>query len=251
MSNHALENAANVLINARCAVAFTGAGISVESGIPPFRGPGGVWSKHDPSKFEKAYFKRNPNEVWPLLKEIFFDMMGRARPNAAHLGLAQLEKAGKLAGVITQNIDGLHQSAGSKVVFEYHGSLQRTQCLDCRKFFESASISLENLPPPCPECGGLLKPDFVFFSEAIPFDVHTEAVKLAKQSDVCLIVGTGGEVMPAGRIPYVVKNAGGTVIEINLHDTGYSYSTSDIYLQGKAGTLVPQLVELVLGSGRK
>ena len=247
MSNHALENAAQVLKNARCAIAFTGAGISVESGIPPFRGPGGVWSKYDPGMFEKSYFKRNPEEVWPLLKEIFFDMLGKAKPNPAHLGLAMLEGRGKLAGVITQNIDGLHQDAGSQTVYEYHGSTRRMQCLDCREFFDTPSISLERLPPPCPRCGGLLKPDFVFFSEAIPFDVHAEATKLAKQSDVCLIVGTGGEVMPAGRIPYIVKNAGGVVVEINLYETGYSYSTSDYYLEGKAGTLVPKLVDLVLG----
>lgn len=246
MSNHALENAANALRNARCAIAFTGAGISVESGIPPFRGPGGVWSKHDPDKFDKNYFKRNPEEVWPLLKEIFFDMLGAAKPNPAHIALASLETAGKLAAVITQNIDGLHQAAGSQTVYEYHGSTRRMQCLDCRMFFDTPSISLAKLPPPCPACGGLLKPDFVFFSEAIPFDVHTEATRLAKQSDVCLVVGTGGEVMPAGRIPYVVKNAGGTVIEINLYESEYSYTTSDYYLEGKAGTLVPKLVDLVL-----
>ena len=116
MSNHALENAAQALKNARCAIAFTGAGISVESGIPPFRGTGGVWEKYDPGLFEKSYFKRNPEEVWPLLKEIFFDMLGKAKPNPAHIALAELEAAGKLAAVITQNIDGLHQDAGSQTV---------------------------------------------------------------------------------------------------------------------------------------
>ena len=247
MSNHALENAADALRNARCAIAFTGAGISVESGIPPFRGPGGIWSKYNPDLFEKAYFKRHPEEVWPLLKKVFFDMLGKARPNPAHFALAELEGAGKLAAVITQNIDGLHQDAGSRTVYEYHGSTRRMQCLKCREFFDSKDISLATLPPPCPNCGGLLKPDFVFFGEGVPSDVHYEATGLAKQSDVCLIVGTGGEVAPAGRIPYVVKNAGGTVIEINLFDTRYSYTTSDYYLQGKAGTMLPKLVEAVLG----
>lgn len=247
MSNHALENAASALRNARCAIAFTGAGISVESGIPPFRGPGGIWTKYNPDLFEKAYFKRHPEEVWPLLKEIFFDMQGKAKPNPAHYGLAELEDADKLAAVITQNIDGLHQDAGSRTVFEYHGSTRRMQCMNCRAFFDSKAISLETLPPPCPGCGGLLKPDFVFFSEGVPSDVHREATKLAKQCDACLIVGTGGEVMPAGRIPYLVKNAGGTVIEINLDDTGYSHSTTDYHLFGKAGTRVPELVDAVLG----
>lgn len=243
MSNHALENAAKALAEAKCAIAFTGAGISVESGIPPFRGPGGVWSKYDPDKFEKSYFKRHPQEVWPLLKEIFFDMLGKAKPNAAHYALAKLEAEGKLAAVVTQNIDGLHQAAGSRTVYEYHGSTRRMQCLDCREFFDTPSISLDKLPPACPKCGGLLKPDFVFFSEAIPFDVHMEATALAKQSDLCLIVGTGGQVMPAGRIPYIVKNAGGTIIEINLYESDYSYRTSDYYLEGKAGTLLPALIE--------
>jgi NAD-dependent deacetylase len=247
MSNHAMENAATILKNARCAIAFTGAGISVESGIPPFRGPGGVWSRYDPDKFEKTYFKRHPQEVWPLLKKIFFDTLGRARPNPAHLALAQLEQAGRLAAVITQNIDGLHQKAGSKTVYEYHGSTRRMQCLDCGAFFDSASIPLDRLPPPCPACGGLLKPDFVFFSEPIPLEVHRAATDLARQSDVCLIVGTGGEVMPAGRIPHEVRNAGGKVVEINLYETKYSYGFSDVFLQGKAGVLVPELAGMVIG----
>lgn len=246
MSNHALENAAQALRNARQAIAFTGAGISVESGIPPFRGPGGIWAKHDPSLFEKQYFRQHPDIVWPLLKEIFFDHFGRARPNPAHHALAELEAAGRLAAVITQNIDGLHQEAGSRTVYEYHGSTRRMQCLECRAFFDTPAISLDRLPPPCPACSGLLKPDFVFFSEAIPFDVHTEATRLAKTSDVCLVVGTGGQVMPAGRIPYVVKNAGGAVIEINLDVSDYTPNTTDYCLQGKAATRLPELARLVL-----
>jgi NAD-dependent deacetylase len=247
MSNHALRNAAEALKKARCAMAFTGAGISVESGIPPFRGPGGVWSKYDPDKFEKGYFKRHPEEVWPLLKEIFYDMYGRAKPNPAHLALAELEAAGRLVGVVTQNIDSLHQDAGSRVVHEYHGSTRRMQCLSCRTFFDTESISLDILPPPCPACGGLLKPDFVFFGEGIPDDVHRAATDLAKQADVCLVIGTGGEVVPAGRIPVVVKQHGGTIIEINLRDTSYTYNTTDYFLEGKAGTRTPELVRAVLG----
>ncbi len=247
MSNHALENAAQSLRESRCTIAFTGAGISVESGIPPFRGPGGVWSKHDPAMFEKQYFKQHPEEVWPLLKEIFFDMLGKAQPNPAHVALAELEYAGKLAAVITQNIDGLHQKAGNHSVLEYHGSTRRQQCMSCRAFFDTASISLDTLPPPCPACGGLLKPDFVFFGEGVSSEVHADAQQFAKECEVCLIIGTGGDVMPAGRVPHVAKNKGATIIEINLHDTAYSYKTSDIYLQGKAGVLVPQLVRMALG----
>lgn len=246
MSNHALENAASALQNARCAMAFTGAGISVESGVPPFRGPGGVWARYDPDKFEKSYFKRHPEEVWPLLKKIFYDTLGRARPNPAHLALAELEAAGKLAGIVTQNIDSLHQAAGSRTVHEYHGSTRRMQCLSCRAFFDAGSISLETLPPPCPACGGLLKPDFVFFGEGIPSDVHRAASDLAAQADVCLVIGTGGEVMPACRIPHMVKNRGGILIEINLRDTAYTYNATDYFLQGKAGDMTPKLVRAAL-----
>ena len=247
MSNHALENAAEALRNARLAIAFTGAGISVESGIPPFRGPGGIWSKYNPDLFDKAYFKRHPEEVWPMLKGIFYSGMDRTRPNPAHQALADLETAGKLAAVITQNVDGLHQKAGSRTVHEYHGSLARMQCMQCRVFFDSTEISLETLPPPCPACGGLLKPDIVFFNEGVPSDVHREATHLARHCDCCLIVGTGGQVVPAGRIPNVAKQAGATVIEINREDTAYSYHTADFFLQGKAGTLLPQLADIALG----
>lgn len=246
MSNHALANAAKVMRDSRCTMAFTGAGISVESGIPPFRGPGGVWARHDPSKFEKGYFKRHPGEVWPLLKEIFFGSLIEAKPNAAHMALADLEAAGLLAGIVTQNIDGLHLKAGSTVVHEYHGSTRRLQCMSCRTMYETAEISLEKVPPPCPKCGGLLKPDFVFFGEGIPTDVHRSATELAMQSEVCIIVGTGGTVAPANRMPYIVKNRGGIVIEVNLYDSEYSYITSDYYLQGKAATRLPELVEAAL-----
>jgi len=246
MTNHALETAARALRNARCAIAFTGAGISVESGIPPFRGPGGIWSKYDPDLFEKGYFKRYPEKVWPMLKEIFYSGMERTKPNPAHLALAELEAAGLLAAVITQNVDGLHQLAGSSNVLEYHGSIHRMQCMDCRAFFDSAAIALTTLPPPCPACGGLLKPDIVFFSEGVPSDVHHEATRLAQQSDCCLIVGTGGQVVPAGRIPQITKQAGGTIIEINREGSHYSYNTTDHFLQGKAGTMLPRLVDAVL-----
>ena len=246
MSNHALQNAADIIRNAKLTVAFTGAGISVESGIPPFRGPGGLWSQYDSAKFEKSYFTRHPREVWPLLKRIFFDFLGTAKPNAAHKALADLETAGKLHAIITQNIDSLHQAAGSNTVFEYHGSTRRMQCLSCMKFFDSKDISLAKLPPACPDCGGLLKPDFVFFSEAIPFDVHMEASDLARQCDACLVVGSTGEVQPASRIPHIAKSAGATIIEINPEETAFSRSVTDIFLQGKAGEMLPALVREVL-----
>lgn len=247
MSNHALANAAEIIRKSRRTIAFTGAGISVESGIPPFRGPGGLWSVYDPAKFEMNFFRKHPEESWVLIKKLFYDELGRARPNTAHRTLAELEQQGLLQAVVTQNIDGLHQKAGSGTVYEYHGSTESMQCMKCREHFPASTIGLDLLPPPCPACGGVLKPDIVFFSEPIPEDVHRAATIEARQCEVCLVVGTTGEVMPACRIPYVAKNSGATVIEINIDESAYTYRTSDFFLQGKAGTMLPDLVAQASG----
>lgn len=247
MSNQALSHAARIIRESRRTIAFTGAGISVESGIPPFRGPGGLWTRYDPSRFEMNFFRRNPEESWSLIKRLFYDEMGRAKPNSAHHALADLEQHGLLHAVITQNIDGLHQKAGSGNVYEYHGSTRTMQCMQCRKHFPSESVYLERLPPTCPACGGILKPDIVFFSEPIPEDVHRLATLEARQCDLCLVVGTTGEVMPAGRIPYVAKSNGATIIEINIDESAYTYRNSDLFLQGKAARILPELTKEVFG----
>lgn len=246
MSNHALQNAADILKKSRLTLAFTGAGISVESGIPPFRGPEGLWTKHDPTLFEMSYFRKHPDKSWALLKKLLFERFAKARPNPAHTALAELEQAGKLAAVVTQNIDGLHQQAGNDTVLEYHGSPSRMQCMKCRKKFPSNSIPLEILPPRCPDCNGVLKPDIVFFSEGIPDDVHREATKLAKKADAVIIIGTTGEVQPAGRIPWIAHHKGATVIEINPKESSYTYKVADIFLKGKAGQMLPQLIHAAL-----
>ncbi|WP_147819656.1 NAD-dependent deacylase [Salidesulfovibrio onnuriiensis] len=247
MSNHALANAAELIRDSRRTIAFTGAGISVESGIAPFRGPGGLWTRYDPNKFEMNYFRKHPKESWVLIKRLFYDELGRAKPNPAHLALAELEQLGFLQAVITQNIDGLHQKAGSAAVYEYHGTTSTMQCMQCRGHFPSRDVDLEELPPSCPACGGVLKPDIVFFSEPIPEEVHRQATREARECDVCLVVGTTGEVMPACRIPHVAKNSGAVVIEINIDESAYTYRTSDYFLQGKAGIMLPELAERVAG----
>lgn len=249
MSNGALENAARTIRDARCCFAFTGAGISVESGIPPFRGPQGLWSKYDPAKFEMNYFRRHPKESWELLVEIFYSRQVACRPNRAHRALAELEAAGRLVAVVTQNIDGLHQQAGNTTVLEYHGSTSRMQCMNCRRKFPTQGVRLDALPPKCPDCGGVLKPDIVFFSEGIPDDVHRDATTLARQADALIVVGTTGEVQPAGRIPWIAHHNGATVIEINTRESAYTYRATDIYLEGKAGRMLPMLAEAVLKTG--
>ncbi len=246
MDENKIEQAAKLIKNAKYAVVFTGAGISVESGIPPFRGEDGLWNKYDPSILELGYFHSHPKEAWTVIKEIFYDFMGKSKPNPAHISVANLEKAGYVKAVITQNIDNLHQEAGSKEVYEFHGTVRNLLCLQCGKKHPAADISLEKLPPVCPECGGMLKPDFIFFSEQIPEKASHLSFQAAEKSDVMLLIGTTGEVMPAGFIPHRAKETGATIIEVNLVESAHTRSVTDIYLQGKAGEIMPELERQIL-----
>jgi len=241
-----LQRAADILRTSRYTIAFTGAGISVESGIAPFRGPGGLWEKHDTRYFDKRYFVQNPHRCWPLIKELFYDTLSRARPNQAHLALAEMERAGRLHAVITQNIDSLHQRAGSREVHEYHGGLGNMDCLQCRRKTPADQVSLETLPPPCPVCGGLLKPDIVFFGEPIPEDAMQFSSLAAHKCEAVLVIGTSGNVQPAARIPHMAKHSGATVIEVNVEPTPYTQSVTDVFLQGKAGATLQALRDAVL-----
>lgn len=238
-----ISRAAEIIKASRSTIAMTGAGISVESGIAPFRGPGGIWTKHDPEKFDKGYFRRNPGESWELIKMLFYEHMGKAKPNPAHLALADMEDKGLLDAVITQNIDNLHQDAGSRNVYEFHGTLRLLDCLKCRNKHPHDAVSLETLPPACPDCGGVLKPDIVFFGEPIPEDVNRAAVDHAGKADVMLVIGTTGEIMPASRLPLIAQNAGATIIEVNVQPSAYTPTTTDIFLQGRAGEILSLLAK--------
>ena len=228
------KKAADIIKNSKFPVAFTGAGISVESGIPPFRGPTGLWSKYDPKILDINFFIQNPAESWKYIKEIFYDYMGNTQPNDAHKFLAWLENIGKLRGVITQNIDNLHQKAGSKNVIEFHGTASQMECIECKRKFPSDSISLENLPPLCPECQGILKPDFVFFGEPIPPKAFEESIRLCENADCLIVIGTTGEIMPASQLPILAKQNGAKIIEINIEPSNYTNTITDIFLQDKA-----------------
>ncbi len=221
-------------------VAFTGAGISVGSGIPPFRGPDGLWNKYDPSYFDIDYFLAHPKESWKLIKEIFYGFLKNVKPNAAHFALAELG-----CPIITQNIDNLHQAAGSKEVVEFHGTAEALVCLECGKRFKRNEINFESDIPTCPECGGLLKPDFVFFREPIPKKAFDRSVELAKWCDTMFVIGTTGEIMPASRIPYIAKTNGAFIIEININPSNFTYEITDIFLKGKAEEVLPKLVKEV------
>ena len=241
------QTAAKIIKDSKFPVAFTGAGISVESGIPPFRGPTGLWSKYDPKILDIDFFMNNPAESWKYIKEIFYDYMGNTQPNDAHKFLAWLEEIGKLKGVITQNIDNLHQKAGSKKVIEFHGTANKMECIECKRKFPSNSISLENLPPLCPECQGILKPDFVFFGEPIPPKAFEESIRLCENADCVIVVGTTGEIMPASQLPILAKQNGAKIIEINIEPSNYTNSITDIFLNDKATVASNKLKEELKG----
>jgi len=240
-----IDLAANYIKNSSHLVAFTGAGISVESGIPPFRGAEGLWSKYDPKVLELGYFHQNPLESWEVIKEIFYDFFGSAEPNVAHFALAHLETLGLLKCVITQNIDNLHLAAGNTIVHEFHGNSQKLICTSCTKNYEAKGLNFDVLPPLCTECNSLIKPDFIFFGEGIPVNAHNASLKAAEEADVMLIIGSEGEVMPANQIPILAKQTGAKVIEVNPESSRYTDYITDIHLRGKAGGVMTELLNKI------
>ena len=234
-------SAAGWIANAKHLVAFTGAGISVESGIPPFRGEEGLWNKYDPMALDINYFLQNPVDSWHVIFEIFYHYFLEARPNQAHKLLSRLENSGILKAVITQNIDNLHQEAGSGHVIEYHGNSKYLICEICGKRYPVAEIDFNPLPPRCALDQKVLKPDFVFFGEAIPEEAAEEAVQEVHNADLLLIIGTTGDVVPANMLPGIAKSAGAKIIEINPEPSGYSATITDLFLQGKAGDICSRL----------
>ncbi|HUX56139.1 MAG TPA: NAD-dependent deacylase [Bacteroidales bacterium] len=240
---HKLDEAAELIRHSSRTVAFTGAGISVESGIPPFRGKEGLWSKFDPVFLDIDYFNKYPKKSWELIKEIFYDFFGQARPNAAHYGLAEMESKGVLHSIITQNIDNLHHDAGSKQVFEFHGNSRNLVCRECSKYYQVKDIDLTNLPPTCLQCGSVLKPDFVFFGEPIPEPANTNSFRETIDAEVFILIGTTGEIMPASLIPYKAKNNKKRIIEINIEPSNYTNTVTDIFLQGKATEVMQSLLK--------
>ena len=228
-----MDEAIKRIKNARRGVVFTGAGVSVESGIPPFTGAGGLWNQYDPKFIELDFFYGHPTRSWQEMKQIFFTCMDEAQPNKAHRVIAQLEKRGGFQGVITQNIDGLHQKAGSKNVQEFHGTIHQMHCIACGRKYKTEEVSLDELPPKC-FCGGVLKPDFVFYGEGINPAVYTASQELAEEADVMLVVGTAGQVMPACSLPLLAKQFGATIIEVNTLPSAYTDGVSDFFFQEKA-----------------
>jgi NAD-dependent deacetylase len=237
--------AAQVLKYSDYVVAHTGAGISVESGVPPFRGEGGLWNKYDPSTLELGFFLSRPDESWAVIREVFYNFFGKVHPNSAHKVLAKWEQQNQLKAVITQNIDDLHQMAGSHEVYEFHGNAKRLICVVCETISNIENLNLDVLPPYCTNCMGLLKPDFIFFGEGIPPLAYSKSVEAARLCNAMLIIGTAGEVSPANQIPIIAKEKGATIIEINLEPSLYTKRITDIFIQGKAGEVLPKLDRLL------
>lgn len=237
------KKAAQIIKNAKRVTAFTGAGISVESGIPPFRGHNGLWSKYNPAFLDITYFRNHSLESWKLIKEIFYDFFGEAKANDAHFSLAKIENAGLLQATITQNIDNLHQEAGSKTVYEFHGTSKTLACVNCGTKINASEVNLDNLPPVCPKCGGVLKPDFVFFGDPISEPANSLSFQEAAISDVFLVIGTTGEIMPASIIPHVAKKHGAVIIEINTEESNYTQQITDIFIRDRATVAMNRLAQ--------
>lgn len=239
-----VREAARLIARRGNAVALTGAGISVDSGIPAFRGAQGLWGKYDPMEYATlGAFLQDPEKVWGMLSEMI-SLCGGAAPSPAHAALAEMESARALRSVITQNVDGLHQAAGSRRVIEYHGNMDELVCVFCWRRYATKARWSPGAVPRC-DCGQVLKPGVVLFGEPIPWLAQEEAEGEARTCGVLLVVGTSAQVSPACDIPRIAKESGAAVVEINPEPTPLTDSVTDIHLGGGASELL-RMVQLDL-----
>ena len=237
-----IKQAARDLAAADYVAALTGAGISIESGIPPFRGKGGLWERFDPMEIAHIdTFRRDPAKVWNILVKELKEIVDKAGPNDGHRGLARLEKLGKLKTVITQNVDGLHQAAGNTDVIEFHGNFAWQRCMACHKKYETRKVDITEMPPLC-ECHGILRPDAVFFGEMIPQEALRRSRQVAADCDLMLVIGTSAVVQPAALMPVLAKESGAKIIEINPEKTPLTDEISDYLIRGKAGEVMNRIM---------
>ena len=242
---------AQLIRESKKTIVFTGAGVSTESGIPDFRSPGGIWSKYDPEDFTIQRFISSLDARKALWKmSIEGELLMEAEPNPAHYAIVELHQLGKLDCVITQNIDNLHQRAGvpDDKVLELHGNIQWVVCLGCRSRFPLAQI-LQKVKegievPDCPDCQGILKPDAVFFGEALPQDAFQEAARRTQKCDLFIVVGSTLTVYPAADIPTYAGEAGIRLAIVNLTPTPLDHYAT-VVIRDKAGDIMPRVVESV------
>ncbi len=247
MPTEHITAAARALAGARHVVVFTGAGVSAESGIATFREPEtGLWARYDPMDLaSREGFLRDPELVWRWY-EHRFGLLAEAVPNAGHRAIAELERLVPDTVVVTQNIDGLHQRAGSSQVVEVHGTMHSFKCLEGRHggYTLDELRAQEARPPRCPECGDLMRPDVVWFGEALPDDAWRRARRACAACDAMLVVGTSAVVYPAASLPLLALEAGATVIDVNPEPSALSRRATH-YLRGRGGDVLPPLVAAV------
>ena len=241
-----IKKAKELVINAEKISAFTGAGISVDSGIPDFRSEGGLWKRYDPLEYATLEsFMRDPTKFWTMGRELAETII-TAEPNAAHLALMKLESQGKLTGVITLNIDNLHQSAGNKKVIELHGNYLCAHCIECKtEYFGKKvheSVARGEIPPKCEKCGGILKSEAILFGEPLPKESMAKAVELCRNTDLMIVIGTSLTVYPAAFLPQLAKNAGAKVILINIEGANKD-DVADVVLRGRATEILPMITD--------
>lgn len=249
MCETSLERACELVHRAQRIVAFTGAGISAESGIPTYRdAEESLWKQYDPDKVVNIhYFQRDPKPYWHFFREQRYIVMSRARPNAGHIALAEMEQTGRLRAVITQNIDGLHQAAGSQKVIELHGNTRTIGCLRCEAdhTMEEVYAQLETtFPPVCRECGGGLKPRVVFFGESLPRKALLAAAEEARATDLLIAIGSSLQVYPAAAVPSEARRAGAKLLIVNKTPTPFD-DMADGVLRAAAGRVLPKLAAVL------
>ncbi|MGE5681764.1 MAG: SIR2 family NAD-dependent protein deacylase [Bacillota bacterium] len=232
-----------VLKEAESVVFFTGAGVSAESGISTFRGTDGIWNKLKPEELANFdAFMRNPDRVWEWY-QYRRQIVHQAKPNKAHLAIAEFQNYYNDLVVVTQNVDNLHLRAGSRTVYELHGNIERNYCISCRKEYNSPDFSFTDKVPKC-SCGGLIRPDIVWFGEMLPEDDFAAAEAAAQRCDVMFVVGTSAVVYPAAQIPLIARRLGAYVVEVNLEETEIS-ALVNYSIIGKAGEILPEILEAV------
>jgi NAD-dependent deacetylase len=246
-----IERLAQLVAKSQKVIVFTGAGISTESGIPDFRSPGGVWSRYDPEDFTIQKFLSGPaarKTIWNM--SIEGGLLTEAKPNLAHYAIAELYRLGKLDCVITQNIDNLHQKAGvpEDRVFELHGNMGWVVCLTCRRRFPMPEV-LQRINegvevPDCPDCQGILKPDVVFFGEALPQETLQEAIRRAQNCDLFVVIGSTLVIYPAAYVPTYAREAGAKLAIVNLTPTPFDHY-AEVVVRGRAGEVMSKVMEKV------
>ncbi|MBW2147795.1 MAG: NAD-dependent deacylase [Deltaproteobacteria bacterium] len=245
-----IERAAELIFQSQRIVVFTGAGVSTESGIPDFRSPGGIWTTFEPEDFTIQRFLSSPEtriKIWTLGRAFKFQ---QAFPNAAHHAIVDIEKMGKLSAVITQNIDNLHQRAGNRptLVVELHGNMQEVVCTSCRALWSWEQVEQRVLAgegdPRCKQCGGILKPNAVFFGEPLPVHAFMKAHEKSCRCDLFVVIGSSLVVYPAAEMPRYAKSNGAKLMIINLSDTDQDY-LADMSIKGSAGEVMPRIINAV------